>query len=105
MLGLPFRVVASSTFLFALSLCAAVPRPPGGSKKQIHLFGTLAASGYFMGTPLRDLLFGSSLKGSGSRFLSSPFIIRVPFFLIVSFNKGTLNQKGQKGTTPLNPKP
>ena len=34
-----------------------------------------------------------------SRFLSNPFIIRVPFFLIFSFNKGTLNQKGQKGTT------
>ena len=24
-----------------------------------------------------------------TRFLSSPFIIRVPFFLIFSFNKGT----------------
>ena len=35
-----------------------------------------------------------------SRFLSSPFIIRVPFFLIFSFNKGTRKQqKGQKGTT------
>ena len=36
---------------------------------------------------------------SYSRFLSNPFMIRVPFFLIFSFNKGTLNQKGQKGTT------
>ena len=26
-------------------------------------------------------------------------MIRVPFFLIFSFNKGNLNQKGQKGTT------
>ena len=34
-----------------------------------------------------------------TRILSGPFIIRVPFFLIFSFNKGTLNQKGQKGTT------
>ena len=34
-----------------------------------------------------------------SRFLRNPFTIRVPFFLIFSFNKGTLNQKGQKGTT------
>ena len=34
-----------------------------------------------------------------TRFLSNPFIIRVPFFLMFSFNKGTLNQKGQKGTT------
>ena len=34
-----------------------------------------------------------------SRFLSRPVIIRVPFFLILSFNKGTLKQKGQKGTT------
>ena len=33
------------------------------------------------------------------RFLSSPFTIRVPFFLILSFSKGTLKQKGQKGTT------
>ena len=32
-----------------------------------------------------------------SRFLSSPFIIRVPFFLIFSYNKRTLKQKGQKG--------
>ena len=40
-------------------------------------------------------------KGQGplTRFLSNPFIIRVPFFLMFSFNKGTLNQKGQKGTT------
>ena len=38
-------------------------------------------------------------KKTYPRFLSSPFIIRVPFFLIFSFNKGTLNQKGQKGTT------
>ena len=39
-------------------------------------------------------------KGSHiSRFLSNPFMIRVPFFLIFSFNKGNLNQKGQKGTT------
>ena len=41
--------------------------------------------------------FGFLMKGS--RFLSRPFIIRVPFFLILSFNKGTLKQKGQKGTT------
>ena len=34
-----------------------------------------------------------------TRFLSNPFIIRVPFCLIFSFDKGTLNQKGQKGTT------
>ena len=31
-----------------------------------------------------------------SRFLSSPFIIRVPFFLIFSFNKGTRNKKGKR---------
>ena len=36
---------------------------------------------------------------SESRFLSSPIMIRVPFFLLLGFNKGTLNQKGQKGTT------
>ena len=34
-----------------------------------------------------------------TRFLSRPFIIRVPFFVILSFNKGALKQKGQKGTT------
>ena len=33
-----------------------------------------------------------------SRFLS-PIVIRVPFFLLFGFNKGALNQKGQKGTT------
>ena len=32
-------------------------------------------------------------------FLSSPFIIRVPFFLLFGFNKGTLHKKGQKHTT------
>ena len=26
-------------------------------------------------------------------------MIRVPFFLLFGFNKGTLKQKGQKGTT------
>ena len=29
----------------------------------------------------------------------APFIIRVPFFLLFGFNKETLTQKGQKGTT------
>ena len=33
------------------------------------------------------------------RFPSSPLIIRLPFFLLFGFNKGTLNQKEQKGTT------
>ena len=28
-----------------------------------------------------------------SRFLSSPFIVRVPFFLLFGFDKGTLNKK------------
>ena len=41
-----------------------------------------------------------SVAISISRFLSRPFIIRVPFFLMLSFNRGTLKQKGQKGTTP-----
>ena len=31
-----------------------------------------------------------------SRFLSNPFIIMVPFFVIFSLNKGTLNQKGKR---------
>ena len=39
------------------------------------------------------------VQGLESRFLSSLFTIRVPFFLLLSFNKGTLKQKGQKGTT------
>ena len=30
------------------------------------------------------------IGGFVSRFLSSPFIIRVPFFLLFGFNKGTL---------------
>ena len=36
---------------------------------------------------------------SNPRFLSSPIMIRVTFFLLFGFNKGALNQKGQKGTT------
>ena len=39
------------------------------------------------------------LLGTLTRFLSSPIMIRVPFFLLFGFNKGALNQKGQKGTT------
>ena len=38
-------------------------------------------------------------SATAPRFLSRPFIMRVPFFLILSFNKGTLKQEGQKGTT------
>ena len=34
-----------------------------------------------------------------TKFLSSPFTIRVPFFLLFGSNMGSLNQKGQKGTT------
>ena len=33
--------------------------------------------------------FGVSL--ALTRFLNSPLIIRVPFFLLLGFNKGTLN--------------
>ena len=41
--------------------------------------------------------FGTQgLKVFGSRFLSGPLIIRVPFSLRFGFNKGTLNEKGQK---------
>ena len=46
---------------------------------------------------MRRMMF--QLSGFYCRFLSSPFIIRVPFFLIVSFKKGTQKQKGRKGTT------
>ena len=35
----------------------------------------------------------------GTWFLSSLFIIRVPFFLLFCFSKGALKYKGQKGTT------
>ena len=31
--------------------------------------------------------------------MSDPLKLRVPFFLIFSFNEGTIQQKGQKGTT------
>ena len=31
-----------------------------------------------------------------TRFLSNPFIIRVPFFLMFSFNKGTQTKKGKR---------
>ena len=43
---------------------------------------------------LREFLcrLGGLSRGSlGSRFLSSPFVIRVPFFLLLGFNKGTLD--------------
>ena len=40
----------------------------------------------------------SPLNVNWSRFLRSPFI-RVPFFLLFGFNKRTLKQKGQKGTS------
>ena len=35
----------------------------------------------------------------GSKFRSNPRIIRVPFFLMVSFNRETPKLKGKKGTT------
>ena len=47
---------------------------------------------YLKGT--RRMMF--QLSGFYCRFLSSPFIIRVPFFLIVSFNKGPKNKKGER---------
>ena len=34
-----------------------------------------------------------------SRFPSSPLLIRVHFFLLIGFNKGNQEEKGQKGTT------
>ena len=37
-------------------------------------------------------------QGMEARLLSSPCVIRVPFFLLFGFDKGTLKQKGQKGT-------
>ena len=49
-------------------------------------------------TRFRPIRASLSLR-SCARFLSNPFIIRVPFFLVFSFNKGILNQKEQKGTT------
>ena len=34
-----------------------------------------------------------------SRFPSRPLEIRVPFFLLIGFYKGTQKEKGQKGPT------
>ena len=34
-----------------------------------------------------------------TRFLSSPIITRVSFLLLLGVSKGTLKEKGQKGTT------
>ena len=34
-----------------------------------------------------------------TRFPSSPLEIRMPFFLLLGFNKGTQKEKGQEGTT------
>ena len=39
------------------------------------------------------------LQPALTRFLSDPIIIRVPFFLLFSFKKGTIPFFGQKGTT------
>ena len=49
-----------------------------------------------MGLPAKNLR--PQAKRS-TRFLSSPFMIRVPFFLLFGYNKGTQKQKGHKGTT------
>ena len=43
-------------------------------------------------------LYKENRSNSSTRFLSSPITIRVHFFLLLGFNKGTL-KKGQKGTT------
>ena len=49
---------------------------------------------------MRKLLFFEGLKDEASksmkqaRFPSSPLIIRVPFFLLFGFNKGTQKEKG-----------
>ena len=40
-----------------------------------------------------------AIRTSMSRFLSSSLVIRVPFFLLVGFNKGVPQQNGQEGTT------
>ena len=45
----------------------------------------------YIGDPLKGSFRGVSVRDPLSRFLSSPFIIRVPFFLIHSFNKETPN--------------
>ena len=34
-----------------------------------------------------------------SRFHSNPYMVKVLFFLVVSFNKGAPKMKGKKGTT------
>ena len=39
------------------------------------------------------------MDGSVLYFLGSPLIIRVPFFLLFGFNKGTQKEKGEEGTT------
>ena len=45
----------------------------------------------YIGDPLKGSFRGVPVRDPLSRFLSSPFIIRVPFFLIHSFNKETPN--------------
>ena len=53
-----------------------------------------------MRTPLSSFrCLEMSESASQTRFPSSPLIIRVPFFLLFGFNKGTQKEKGQKGTT------
>ena len=54
----------------------------------------------FRGWGFRGLRFGClRVYGFRVRLRSSPFIIRVPFFLLFGFNKGTQTKKGQKATT------
>ena len=86
-----------------------IPDPREDLESRTPILGPFTTKGYFIGTPLRDLLSGSS-RGSGilskiltyinyypkaeyvmieSRFLSGPCVIRVPFFRLFGSNKGT----------------
>ena len=53
----------------------------------------------FLELAVSSTLGWRAIEPLGSRFPSSPFIIRVPCSLLFGLNKGTLNYKGQKGTT------
>ena len=54
-------------------------------------------------SPVKHDVLQLQVLASLTRFPSSPLIksltIRVPFFLLCGFNKGTQKEKGQKGTT------
>ena len=66
------------------------------------MFGVLGFRGSYQGSISvpGGVLCGCTglpaFRGFKTRFPSSPLIIRVPFFLLLGFNKGPKNEKGKR---------